>query len=422
MKRLLLALLFLLSIKGVTLVGLAQTQEMPAELIKLRSQFEREVIELNKQKPLAVLNDKYRKYLLDQKNAYQKAGNIKGVLAVDDELKNFEGAPAGEVASLPELKRLQGIYRDQKSEVERESLSLELQMIQAYKKSAGMLASQWTKAGNIEKAKLGLAESERFAAMENDPSLLSAIGKISAWQPIRTGRMAGEGWRNSVGIHFCWIPPGEFEMGDARVKVELTRGFWLGKYEVTQEEYEEITGINPSHFKNSGKRAPVENVTWNEAMEFCEKLTEKELKKGSLPNSWKYTLPTEAQWEYACRAGTKGNYNVEGASLGELGWYKGNSGNKTHEVGLKRANDWGVHDMHGNVREWCMDWQTSPFSPLVGGTNPIGLKNGATRVYRGGSRRSRDVYCRSAHRNGHEPNYGDFIGFRAIIVPSGSRE
>jgi len=134
---------------------------------------------------------------------------------------------------------------------------------------------------------------------------------------------------NGIGMKLCWIPAGKFQMGDKKkVDVELTRGFWLGKYEVTQEEYEEVMGTNPAKFKKAGKRAPVEQVNWHEAMEFCGKLTGLEQNKGTLPHGWKYTLPTEARWE--------------------LGWYKKRA---THEAGQKKANAWGLHDMHGNVRE-----------------------------------------------------------------------
>ena len=159
------------------------------------------------------------------------------------------------------------------------------------------------------------------------------------------GSRAGEVMKNSLRMELCWIPAGKFTMGspeneperrsnEAQVEVELTRGFWLGKYEVTQEEYEKVMGTNPASFKIVGKRAPVEKVIWEEAMAFCKALTDRERKRGNLPEGWAYTLPTEAQWEYACRAGETGPYS--GGELDEVGWYKDNSGGKTHEVEEKK--------------------------------------------------------------------------------------
>ena len=112
---------------------------------------------------------------------------------------------------------------------------------------------------------------------------------------------------NALGMQFCWIPAGTFTMGEAdrRVEVELSQGFWLGKFEVTQAEYLAVMGNNPSRWTESGERAPVEMVHWHDAVEFCAKLTERERAAGRLPDGWAYVLPSEAQWEYACRAGSK---------------------------------------------------------------------------------------------------------------------
>ena len=232
---------------------------------------------------------------------------------------------------------------------------------------------------------------------------------------------------NALGMKLCWIPAGKFTMGspedeagreadkEAQVKVELTRGFWIGQYEVTQEEYEEVMGTNPAKFKEVGKRAPVEMVNWEMAMNFCKELTEREQKQGKLPEGWAYTLPTEAQWEYACRAGEKGPYS--GGKPDEVAWYEGNSGGTTHPVGEKLANPWGLHDMHGNVREWCQDWYdpSYPGGVLI---DPQGPATGSDRVHRGGRWGLSALDARCAERGRGRPGGTDFgIGFRVVLAP-----
>ena len=160
---------------------------------------------------------------------------------------------------------------------------------------------------------------------------------------------------NSIGIRLKLLPAGTFWMGedlDAH-KVTLTQPFYLGVYEVTQEQYERVMGKNPSNFK--GPQNPVEKVSWDDAVEFCRKLSElpEEKAAGRI-----YRLPTEAEWEYACRAGTTTKYSFgdSESELGEYGWFDKNSDRKTHPVGQKQPNKWGLYDMHGNVWEWCSDW------------------------------------------------------------------
>jgi formylglycine-generating enzyme required for sulfatase activity len=182
--------------------------------------------------------------------------------------------------------------------------------------------------------------------------------------------------------------------------------------EVTQGQWEALMGSNPSNFK--GADLPVEQVSWTEAMEFCRKLTERERAAGRLPEGYAYTLPTEAQWEYACRAGTTGNY---AGDLNSMGWYAHNSGNMTHHVGQKQANAWGLFDMHGNVWEWCLDW----YSIYPGGsvTDPIGPSSGTNRVNRGGSWSYTALSCRSATRSWYAPGTRlNTLGFRVALAPS----
>ena len=228
------------------------------------------------------------------------------------------------------------------------------------------------------------------------------------------------------------IPAGTFVMGSPndeegrddgegpRTTVTITKPFWLGKTEVTQSQWKVVMGNTQSIFK--GDDLPVEQVSWNDAVSFCEKLNE--MKRDTLPAGYRYTLPTEAQWEYACRAGTTTRFsygNDTGYSqLGSYAWYDNNSSGKTHPVGDKLPNGWGLYDMHGNVWEWCLDWK----GDYTGGSvsDPQGPQSGAERVNRGGgwlNIAGRD--CRSAFRFGFEPEASLFdIGFRVALssVPS----
>ena len=184
---------------------------------------------------------------------------------------------------------------------------------------------------------------------------------------------------NSVGMELKLLPGGTFTMGEANTatahQVTLTQPFYMGVHEVTQEQCFRVMGVNPSEFK--GRRNPVEQVSWHDAVEFCQKLSSlpKEKSAGRV-----YRLPTEAEWEYACRAGTDSEYSFgNGASnLGEYGWFEDNSAKASHPVGMKRANGWGLYDMHGNVWEWCQDWYGNYPSDAV--TDPTGPSSGSDRA------------------------------------------
>jgi formylglycine-generating enzyme required for sulfatase activity len=218
-----------------------------------------------------------------------------------------------------------------------------------------------------------------------------------------------------VRMGFCWCPAGDFIMGSAeseesrseneyQARVTLGKGFWMGKTEVTQAQWESVMGENPSKFK--GANRPVENVSWNDAQEFLEKLNDR---LGNADGG-KMVLPTDAQWEYAARAGQTGG--CSGGSLDEVAWYARNSGNESHPVATKKANAWGLHDMSGNVWEWCQDWYDDKLS---GGANPGGPSSGAIRVHRGGGWFSDASSCRVAFRNGNNPAYADGnIGARVV--------
>jgi formylglycine-generating enzyme required for sulfatase activity len=207
------------------------------------------------------------------------------------------------------------------------------------------------------------------------------------------------------------------ENGDSDEKpvhrVTLTKPFWLGKFEVTQAQYEALISKNRSEFK--GARNPVECVSWNDAVEFCRKLTERERAAGRLPSGYEYRLPTEAEWEYGCRAGTTSDY---AGDLDQMAWYAENSGGRTHEVGTKQPNAWGLHDMHGNVWEWCLDWYDEGYYARLPNSDPVNTAAATNRVKRGGSWFNVASYVRSAFRNRYWPDGTYiFLGFRACLAP-----
>ncbi|MDP6526969.1 MAG: formylglycine-generating enzyme family protein, partial [Kiritimatiellia bacterium] len=214
-------------------------------------------------------------------------------------------------------------------------------------------------------------------------------------------------------LELVWIEPGSFMMGspsseedrgsdETLHRVTLTKGFWMGKYELTQEQWQQVMGSNPSKFK--GTKNPVEQVSWDDCQEFLRKLNGKGVEGA-------FSLPTEAQWEYACRAGTTGAY---AGSLDAMAWYGSNAGSKTQEIGAKRPNAWGLSDMHGNVWEWCQDrYGKYPTSSV---TDPVGASSGSYRVLRGGSWINGAGRCRSARRDRNFPaNRLSRDGLRVVL-------
>ncbi len=200
--------------------------------------------------------------------------------------------------------------------------------------------------------------------------------------------------------------------------VTLTRDFWLGKYEVTQAEYAALMGKNPSHFKDKPD-APVEKVSYLEATAYCSALTQRERQAGRLPPGYEYRLPTEAQWEYACRAGTT-NYFSFGdteAEADQYAWTWENSEGSTHSIGQKRPNPWGLYDMHGNAWEWCLDWFGQ--YPAMNVTDPSGPAQGKFKVFRGGGWNNEVKFARSSNRFMMAPATGiHFVGFRVALCQS----
>ena len=226
------------------------------------------------------------------------------------------------------------------------------------------------------------------------------------------------------------IEPGAFAMGsavDAKNEqpvheVSLTRPFWIGAKEVTQDEYENLMGSNPSYYRGedhpeSGKR-PVESVSWHDAMAYCAALTAQERMAGRLQDGYQYRLPTEAEWEFCCRAGTTTEWNT-GATITTSQANFDEVVRGTKLVGSHAANAWGLFDMHGNVWEWCLDgWDGSANYPSVAVKDPY-VAVGASRVFRGGAWIGRDSHCRSAYRGMALPGiaYG-LLGFRVVLGPT----
>jgi formylglycine-generating enzyme required for sulfatase activity len=231
--------------------------------------------------------------------------------------------------------------------------------------------------------------------------------------------------------NMVFIPPGAFRMGSPtdevgrdefegpQMEVTISRGYWMGKYEVTQGEYLPVMGTNPSFYTGDSNR-PVEKVSWNNATNYCSKFTRQERATGRIPTNGVCRLPTEAEWEYACRAWTSTRFSYGDdpgyTNLTDYAWYVANWEHSTHPVGQKLPNPRGLQDMHGNVWEWCSDWAGRYPGGIV--LDPQGPATGSFRVVRGGSCAWVARGCRSAVRSdGYDPPGGVGIGFRVVLAP-----
>jgi formylglycine-generating enzyme required for sulfatase activity len=293
-------------------------------------------------------------------------------------------------------------------------------------KSAEMAALK----AQLAAAEKAREEAERKAAAMSTTPVPVTTGGFASSRGME-GSRAGE-VRSFGGIEMVWCPPGEFMMGsptseegrsddETQHRVKLTKGFWLAKTETTQGQWATAMGTDVNQQKakgnsygevtGEGASHPMVFVNWEDAQEYLSNMNTEH----GLPSGWAWALPTEAQWEYACRAGTATMY---AGDLDEMAWYSDNSGSKTNLVGTKKANAWGLHDMHGNVWEWCADGYGDYSAGAA--TDPTGDESGSGRVLRGGSWSSNAAYCRSAYRYGDSPDFRYyFLGFRVAAVPAG---
>ncbi len=246
--------------------------------------------------------------------------------------------------------------------------------------------------------------------------ILTALAYLPAasYQPMPSGHntTASEKKRKDrQNIDMVWVKPGCFQMGSNSVsgdekpvhQVCLSKGYYMGKYDVTQAQWQSVMGNNPSNFKC--QQCPVEQVSWDSVQDFIQRLNRQ--------SRLQYRLPTEAEWEYACRSGGREQMYCGGNSIESIAWYSGNSNKKTHTVGQKQANELGLYDMSGNVWEWVSDWYSSDYYHKSPVRNPKGPYGGSTRVFRGGSWRLKANGARSAFRRHYSPDgYARVLGFR----------
>jgi len=260
-------------------------------------------------------------------------------------------------------------------------------------------------------------ETAAKTPLKRDSSGRIILGSISgsndgAGKPVaKPGSLV----RNKMGMELVYVPPGSFMMGSTNGgadekpvhQVTINYSFYMGKYEVTQAQWQSVMGNNPSNFKDCAN-CPVEQVSWDDAQSFINKLNESN-------DGFRYRLPTEAEWEYACRAGTTGD---NAGNLSEMAWYSENSGNRTHAVGGKQPNAWGLADMHGNVWEWSTDWyHETYYGTTTDGSAWLSGGEQKYRVLRGGSWVDLATVVRSAFRGWRTVDYRSPIGgFRVVAV------
>ena len=373
------------------------------------------------------------------KAAQEKLEADKARMAAEKaEQERLAEAAKREAADKAEQERLAAAERDRQAEAAKQAAAQKAEQ----ERLAAAKAEQERQAEVARREAAAKAEQERMAEAERDrqaeAARLAASLKAEAEQKKLAAEKQpqfGQSWTVPLlNLELVPIAPGSFLMGGTGSdekpvrQVTLTKPFWLGKYAVTQGQWEALMGTTVQQQSKKkdeklvgvGADYPMYDVSWEDAMAFCRKLTERERAAGRLPEGLEFTLPTEAQWEYACRAGTTGDY---AGKLDEMGWYGkdrngygGNSKAQAHPVGQKKANAWGLYDMHGNVWELCLDWYDSGYYAEAPATDPTGPGTGFDRVVRGGSLYTPADFCRSARRSKASPGDRGFtLGFRVAL-------
>ena len=366
-------------------------------------------------------------------HAAMKVQDVEEIIAIhSDDYSKYQGADQSRLRSCYEGLVAQDIL--QNTTIDTEECKI---VVEGDHATAGPVDYETPQMGKTSHQHWMKKEADGAWRIVYDEPIMTSSGK-SGWNTARPGfsfeadgpmcapmqiqttlQRQGERISNSIGMEFVHVQPGKFKMGspsnesgrdgdEKQHRVKLTQGFYMQMTEVTQGQWKAIMGNNPSSFKECGYSCPVENVSWNEVQDFIRKLNQREGRD-------RYRLPTETEWEYAARAGsrTRFSFGDDDGSPGEYAWYHGNSGNETHPVGQKRPNAWGIYDMHGNVLEWCQDWYDSYPSRSV--TDPTGPPNGSLRVVRGGSWYDDSWDLRSANRGLEHPgNRFLNVGFRLL--------
>ena len=408
----------LLALAFLTLPGSSQDMAVPVPALEtLKKEYALRVKTADGQHLAAAaeLDKKYIAKLEQAQQTAQQAGKLDEALALDEEKKavsSGSGVPGEDDDKTPDmLRKMHAIYRAEIAKLEVVRARNHQPLRDAYASDLDALVARLTKDGKLK-------ESMTVRKCRED---LPAVSAVSAVVPPNSsaGQMMSVKFPKEVVMKFCYCPAGSFTMGsppdeqgrgmrENQVQVKLSKGFWMAQTECTQAQWVAVMGDNPSGF--IGDNLPVEKVSWNDVRKFITKLNDAK----TLPAGWNAALPSEAQWEYACRAGTKTAFSF-GDTLDAKQANIGNALGKTGAVASYPANAWGLYDMHGNVWEWCVDWHDR--YPSGARTDPIGPDNGSHRVNRGGAWDDGSTTCRSDMRDRGAPDARhSSMGFRLVLT------